>query len=113
LYTHVSNIIDQECLYICCGESGSNQYVADSTSGWGTHLFNMDKENLELVQMLLARLERISADSYWAHRASGVRGSLLKILDRSERRLPIQKVELKRMMILGFFILEKAAKERA
>lgn len=27
--------------------------------------------------MLIARLERLSADSVWAHRASGLRGSLL------------------------------------
>lgn len=41
----------------------------------------MDEENLELVRMLLARLERISANSYWAHRASGARGVLLKSLE--------------------------------
>ena len=30
------------------------------------------------------RLERVSVDSYWAHRASGVRGGLLKALEKVE-----------------------------
>ncbi len=34
--------------------------------------------------MLIARLERLSADSYWAHQASGVRGSLLRLLEAGE-----------------------------
>jgi hypothetical protein len=61
--------------------------------------------------MLLARLERISADSVWAHRASGVRGALLRLLEKLERGRPIQQSELKRMLDLGFFILEKTAEE--
>jgi hypothetical protein len=72
----------------------------------------MDKKTLSLIRLLLARLERISADSVWAHRASGVKGSLLRMLDRSERGYTIQQPELKRMVDLGFFILEKAAKEK-
>ena len=72
----------------------------------------MDENSLSLVHLLIARLERISADSFWAHRASGVKGSLLRILERSEKGYPMRRVELKRMMDLGFLILEKAAKEK-
>ena len=71
----------------------------------------MDEIPLFLIQNLLARLERISADSVWAHRASGVRGSLLRLLEKSEKGHPIQGSELKRMMDLGFAVLEKAAEE--
>jgi len=35
----------------------------------------------QLLQMLVKRLERLSADSRWARRASGLRGSMLKVLD--------------------------------
>ena len=73
----------------------------------------MDEEPLELPRLLLARLERISADSYWAHRASGVRGSLLRLLERAENGKPVQRSEMKRMTGLGFDILEKAAIERS
>ena len=72
----------------------------------------MDENSLSLVHLLIARLERISADSFWAHRASGIKGSLLRILERSEKGYPMRRVELKRMMDLGFLILEKAAKEK-
>jgi hypothetical protein len=38
----------------------------------------------KLIRLLLPRLERISVDSYWAHRASGVRGALVKLLEQME-----------------------------
>jgi hypothetical protein len=72
----------------------------------------MDEKTFSLIQLLLSRLERISADSVWAHRASGVKGSLLRMLGRSEKGYPIQQSELKRVEDLVFFILEKAAKEK-
>jgi len=40
------------------------------------------QSDLKLISMLADRLERISADSVWAHRASGVRGALLRTLDQ-------------------------------
>ena len=36
---------------------------------------------------LVSRLERISADSVWAHRSSGNRGELLKWIESSDERL--------------------------
>jgi hypothetical protein len=60
-----------------------------------------------------AMLERLSADSIWAHRASGVRGSLLETLDRIEDGQASNKdvSELERLVTEGFDILEKAARE--
>ncbi len=71
----------------------------------------MDEEALGLVRLLLARLERISADSFWAHRASGVRGSLARMMDSLEKGEPFSASEMKRMIDLGFRILERAARE--
>jgi hypothetical protein len=65
-----------------------------------------------LIHMLLARLERISADSFWAHRASGVRGALLTMLEKTENGQPIPKFEMKRLAEMGFSILEKATLEK-
>jgi hypothetical protein len=62
-------------------------------------------QNLELINMLLARLERLSADSYWAHQASGIRGSLLKWVEFKEMGVAA-------LIARGFDVLEKAAKER-
>jgi hypothetical protein len=69
--------------------------------------------DIQLIHMLLARLEHISADSYWAHRASGVRGALLMILDRFENGQPIRISEIKLATDLGFYILTRAATEKA
>lgn len=66
----------------------------------------------QLLEMLLARLERISADSYWSHRASGVRGALLRVLEKLENGRPVSGSELKRLVDLGFRILENATMEK-
>ena len=72
----------------------------------------MEKEPLDLIRLLLARLERISVDSYWAHRASGIRGSLLGVLEKLEEGQPFQRSRLEALLAQGFDILEKAAIEK-
>lgn len=69
-------------------------------------------EQIQLIKLLLARLERVSVDSYWAHRASGVRGALLKALEKIEAGQAVDGSALKRLTDKGFQILERAAKER-
>jgi len=71
----------------------------------------MDKESLELIRLLLARLERVSVDSYWAHRASGVRGALLRIVDEIESQRDPDHNMLESLCKTGFQILERAAGE--
>ena len=61
-----------------------------------------------LARMLIARLERLSADSYWAHQASGVRGHLLKLAEAGE----LESKEGELLIERGFDYLEKAAKEK-
>ena len=73
----------------------------------------MDKEPLDLIRLLLARLERISVDSYWAHRASGIRGSLLRALEKLEEGQPFPRSRLEALLAQGFDILEKAAIEKS
>ena len=68
---------------------------------------NMHK-NIELARVLIARLERLSADSYWAHRASGIRGSLLRWEEDRDR----DAGEGGDLIKSGFEILEKAAREK-
>jgi hypothetical protein len=63
---------------------------------------------------LAARLERISADSYWAHQASGVRGALLRSLEwiESGRGARWKRLkELKSLVHKGYVTLENAARE--
>lgn len=68
---------------------------------------------------LVARLERLSADSSWARRASGCRGALLKILDDAgalegdeasiEPNLDI--MHLSYLIETGYDMLERAARQ--
>lgn len=60
--------------------------------------------------MLLARLERVPADSVWAHRASGLRGALL---DALEAVPPPSMQAMDRLTRQAFRILEGAAEEKS
>jgi hypothetical protein len=69
------------------------------------------QENEKIIRLLLPRLERISVDSYWAHRASGVRGALTKILERMETGESVNPESMKSNILIGFEILKEAAEE--
>jgi len=70
---------------------------------------------IEQARLLVKRLERLSADSVWAHRASGMRGSLLKSLENletstgSDQAVDIEILE--RFVAAGFRLVENAARE--
>jgi len=72
----------------------------------------MDENPVPLIRLLLARLERISADSVWAHRASGVRGRLLSELEKIETNHHIPTDETYKLIDVSFHILEKAVREK-
>jgi hypothetical protein len=65
------------------------------------------------IKYLLAMLERLSADSPWAHQASGLRGALIRQLEAQERGNPNKADDANRLdnlMEAGYQILELAAK---
>jgi len=66
----------------------------------------------QLIQLLVSRLERISADSIWAHRASGIRGALLKISNNNRFRNSLKQQDLQYLLSHGFDLLEKDAQNR-
>lgn len=72
----------------------------------------MDNRTAHLIRMLLSRLERVTADSYWAHRASGVRGALLKTQQSIEEGQAVNPREVERNVKAGFEILERAGREK-
>lgn len=69
-------------------------------------------KSIRVASLLLERLERIPADSVWAHRASGLRGSLLAIVEKLEEGQQVEDLEMKRLIAYGFQILENAAREK-
>lgn len=73
---------------------------------------------LEQAREIVRRIERISADSCWAHQSSGVRGALLRATDRLERSLRGKArfteedlVALNQLIEEGYTVLVQAARE--
>ena len=71
----------------------------------------VDEQYLELIKRLVDRLERLSADSTYAHRASGLRGSLLQYVECIEAGGTVDKMELDDLVEVGFKLLKAAAEE--
>jgi hypothetical protein len=69
-------------------------------------------EDIKLIRLLLARLERVSVDSYWAHRASGIRGGLLRVLEDLEKGTSVGQAGITDLISSAFKILTRAARER-
>jgi hypothetical protein len=70
---------------------------------------------INLARQLLERLERLSADSRPAHKASGLRGSLLKYLAEYDRLKQIDDHQedlekLEEMIQRGYALIEQAAR---
>lgn len=77
------------------------------------HLQNMENQAISdegYTRLLLERLEHISADSVLAHKASGVRGALIRCLEAKDIA---QSDGFASLLEHGFSILEAAAKERS
>ena len=72
---------------------------------------NLPEAHIELLRLLATRLERLSVDSIWARRASGLRGSLIKALESIETEEPITMEALEALIERSFEILRNAARE--
>jgi hypothetical protein len=76
-----------------------------------------EQRQIEEARALAAKLERLSADSYWAHRASGLRGSLLRWIEsenyptRPDLDGDQAEGQFDRVMAKAFEILVRAARE--
>ena len=72
----------------------------------------MIDEPLRTLNLLLSRLERISADSSVAYRASGVRGAMLRLVEKIEDGRPVSSQDVKRLVESAYLLLQKAAREK-
>jgi hypothetical protein len=72
----------------------------------------MDEYTIAYTRTLITRLERLSADSHYAYRASGVRRSLMNCLDRVEGGDPVSAGQLLKLSEYAFQLLSKAAAEK-
>jgi hypothetical protein len=70
-----------------------------------------NEHQLLQAQILVERLARLSADSIWARRASGLRASLDKSVGDIEAGRLVDMQQFDHLIQLGFEMLEKAAEE--
>jgi len=85
--------------------------LAGSGYNWEMHHPNENRIIFQ-ARILLDRLERLSADSSYAHRASGLRGAILRDLEAIKD--PDSSVDLPRLserVTQAFEILKLAAQE--
>jgi len=66
------------------------------------------KQQRYQAELLIKRLARLSADSTWARRASGVRAAIDKAMSRNNEQY---STHLGSLIESGFALLEKAARE--
>jgi hypothetical protein len=71
----------------------------------------MSNSDIELLCMLAERLERLSVDSLWARRASGLRGNIVRLLDEFDTGQNIEPARLSLLIQHAFEILRRAAQE--
>jgi hypothetical protein len=66
---------------------------------------------IELARLLVLRMERLSADSTWAHQASGYRGALIKGIERVQGGETTDIQQLNWLIEQGFLLIQEAARE--
>lgn len=71
----------------------------------------IDEYFLHNARILVERLARLSADSIWARRASGLRASLDKAVGKIESGQNVDADHINHLISLGFEMLENAAEE--
>ena len=71
----------------------------------------VDEFSLRKAKILVERLARLSADSIWARRASGLRASLDKAVGQIEKGIMVDSDHFNHLVALGYEMIEKAAEE--
>ena len=71
----------------------------------------MSNTDVELLRLLAERLERLSVDSLWARRASGLRGNIIKVLEENDSGQEVEHARLNPLIERAFEVLRHAAQE--
>jgi len=68
-----------------------------------------ENPNIQLLRLLITRLERLSVDSHWARRANGLRGNIVKVLEEADSGQPVSADRVDLLTEAAFDILRRAA----
>ena len=68
-----------------------------------------ENPNIQLLRLLITRLERLSVDSHWARRANGLRGNIVKVLEEADSGQAVSSARVDLLTDAAFDILRRAA----
>lgn len=71
----------------------------------------MNNSDMALLRLLAERLERLSVDSLWARRASGLRGNIIKVLNEIDTGQDVKPERFSPLIERAFEVLKHAAQE--
>ena len=71
----------------------------------------MKQSDIDILRLLASRLERLSVDSLWARRASGLRGNIIKVLGEIDSGGDIELSRFSPLIERAFEVLKHAAQE--
>lgn len=71
----------------------------------------MSAIDIQLLRLLVGRMERLSVDSTWARRASGLRGNMVKVLEEIDAGQEVESARLDLLIERAFEVLRNAAQE--
>ena len=71
----------------------------------------MNSKQLDLLNMMADRLERLHVDSGWARRASGTRGGVLRALEQIQQGISPSQDSIDQLINRSLEILSKAARD--
>lgn len=90
------------------------QSTGDPSRRWVALRYNKRvtiSKQVELLRLLASRLERLSVDSRWSRRASGLRGNIIKVLEEVDAGIPVPASRLDLLTNVAFDILRHAAED--
>jgi hypothetical protein len=68
-------------------------------------------DQIQLLRLLVSRLERLPVDSHWARRSSGLRGNIVKVLEEADSGEEVSAARLELLTEAAFDILRWAAQD--
>ena len=70
-----------------------------------------ENSQIQLLRLLISRLEHLSVDSHWARRANGLRGNIVKVLEEADSGKEVTAERLNLLTDAAFDILRRAAQD--
>ena len=112
MFSEHTGCIVSGCADVCWPDSSCRDWtILIRLKRYNTLVPSTLANRTQLLRLLVSRLERLSVDSHWARRASGLRGNIVKLLEEADAGLEISTARLDLLTDAAFDILRRAAQD--